>query len=149
MFESKLSYEWPLPAAMREPGARYWRMVSLTWTAPWFMMSIHWPKSELSQSFLIGNDVEVVNALRSIRGEGMLESLACCMPARKVDRLVWSMLDLAEVWMGTEPGDDHLRPGCFDQSHRALGGPLFEPTPRFERSHLVARVGEPVCAPPT
>jgi hypothetical protein len=148
MFESKPSYEWPVPAAMREPGAMYWRMLSLTWTTPWFMMTIHWPKDELSQSFLIGNDLELVSALRSIRGKGTLESLACCVPARKVDKLVWSMHDLVEVWMGIEPGDTHPRPGCFDQAHRALGGPLFEPTPRFERSHFVARVGQTVCAPP-
>lgn len=147
MFESKPSYEWPVPTAMREPGAMYWRMVSLTWTTPMFIMSIHWPKSELSQCFLISNEHDLVNALGSIRGDGILESLACCVPAREDEQLVWSMQQLTEVWLGIEPGDDLLKPVCFDHEHRPLGGPLFEPAPKIECTRLVARVGEALCAP--
>src|SRR4051812_22402025 len=105
MFESKPNYEWNVPEFMREPESTYWRMLSLTWLMPWFVMSVYWTKTELLQSFVVGSDVDLVSALRSMTGRAKLVSLSSCISKHRPAHVSWSMLELHEVWMGVAPGD--------------------------------------------
>ena len=146
MFESKPNYEWDVPTFMREPESTYWRMVSLTWAMPWFVMSVHWEKTQFLQSFLIGSDLDLISALRSMTRRAKLASLACCLPEHRPDGVSWSMLELTEVWMGVEPGDANLRPLCLDREKRAFGGPALDELSAVTLSKLVARVGDTIPA---
>ena len=144
MFESREHYEWDVPAPMREPGVSYWRTVTLAWTMPWFLMVIRWSAEDAIQSFLISNDRDLVSALRSIQGRGVLEFLACCRPEIQERGLVWSMRDIQEVWLGGDVSQHAFHTVLVDLERRCITGSSCEFVSDVTLTHLVARVGDVV-----
>ncbi len=142
MFESHENYKWNVPAPMREAGVQYWRTVTLAWTMPWFVMAIRWSKEDALQSFLISNEHDLVSALQSIGGRGVLEFLARCDPAFDEAGFSWSMTYILEVWLGGDIAEHTMRAVLIDREHRSISGPSFESGPGLERSRLIARVGD-------
>ena len=149
MFESREHYEWDVPAPMREPGVSYWRTVTLAWTMPWFLMVIRWSAEDALQSFLISNDRDLVSALQSIHGRGVLEFLACCRPEHQERGLVWSMNDIKEVWLEHDVPHHAFHTVLIDREQRTLAGSSCEFVPDIALKRLVARVGDIVVAPIT
>jgi hypothetical protein len=147
MFESRKSYEWKVPAPIREAGVTYWRTVALAWTMPWFVMAIRWSAEDAIQTFLISNDSDLSSALQSIKGRGVLESLACCLPNYREPGFAWSMIDIDEVWLGRRLSDSALCTVFVDRERRTIIGSSLEQVPGIALTILVARVGEVVHSP--
>lgn len=112
MFVSHPEYEFPIPAALGEPGSQHWRMMELGLHAPWFLLSVEVvdpdvPDLGFTRTLCIAWENDLAEVLRPIDAD-LVRGIVCMMPAWQSPTGQWWSREIREVWVYSSPRGKHV-----------------------------------------
>lgn len=151
MFASQPEFQFNIPLGTAVPGTKYWRALTTTVNAAWYILRVVVTDGAESRSvtLLFWWDTDLVKAINQLAPE-RIESLICVLPSRHGGPLGRpTSIDIAEIWEVERAAEheDHLL--LVDRNGDERMGMMAEICDRrMPRSRLLARVGDPrgACA---
>jgi len=112
MFVSHPEYEFPIPAALDDPGAQHWRMVELSLHAPWFLLSVELvdldePDLSITRTLCIAWEHDLADVLRPLDAD-RVKGIVCMMPAWQSPTGQWWAREVREVWLHSSRSGEHI-----------------------------------------
>lgn len=112
MFVSHPQYQFPIPAALEDPGVQHWRMVELTLHAPWFLLSVeivdqNEPDLSITRTLCIAWEHDLTDVLRGL-DPTRVKGIVCMMPAWQSPTGQWWSREIREVWLYSSSSGKHV-----------------------------------------
>jgi hypothetical protein len=146
LFASQPEFRFNIPLGPAVPGTMYWRALTTTVNAAWYILRVVLAEGAQSRSvtLLFWWDTDLVKAIDQLAPE-RIESLICVLPSQDGSTLGRpTSIDIAEIWEVERSADheDHLL--LVDRNGDERMGMMAEICDRrMPRSRLLVRVGDP------
>ncbi len=143
MFVSMPDSAFVVPIGMGPKNAKYWRMLSLTTGAAWFVLSVRGSADRgLLTTFLLVWDDDVIELLE--RKEWIVESLQGMIPGRRGADRGLSCIQIREIWRARQADSDAEDCVVFiDAAGTHRSGVFLDPVSEVVGAELVAKVSAP------
>jgi len=141
MFVSMPEYQFEVPPALAPANAKYWRSLSISTSAAWFVLAIRSRDAQaVSHTFLLAWDVDLVHVVKS--QDVLIESLMFVGQHVRGPNRGWFSQNIREIWEATHSAEaDNPCVVLVDENGLERSGPFMDPTSGMVRDRLVARVG--------
>ena len=141
MFVSLPQYKFHVPAGLADPGASYWRALSVSTSAAWFVMSLRErQKDALSTTVLLAWDTDIGDAIRSM-GEVDVESVLVVASHVQGESRGWFSKQITEIWEASDPRNPGFPCVLFvGEDGTEYSGHFLQDGARVKRARLIARV---------
>lgn len=101
VFVSEPHFEQRVPPALLPPGGRSWRVVELSLSVPWFIVTLKNCADHCLRKLMVAYESDL---LELIRMEGaQIRAIHKVTPPKQPNK-EWAIDPLQEVWMATTPG---------------------------------------------
>lgn len=143
MFLSLPHYEFQMPAGLREPGSRHWRVVEMPLHAPWYLLTVVQPvPADMdwapSHTLCIAWDADLVDAIKAVEAV-RIRGLVAMIPAWASSTGQWASRQISEVWVdGDESGKVVTLLDCAGKQLKS--GMLVEPRKEGGCGELLLRL---------
>ncbi|MBL8279762.1 MAG: hypothetical protein JNL93_24060 [Pelomonas sp.] len=112
MFVSRPEYEFPIPAALDQPGTQHWRVIELSLHVPWYLLSVEIadeddPEFVITRTICIAWEFDLADVLRDLDAKRVL-GIVCMMPAWQSPTGQWGSREIREVWLCRSDSVEHV-----------------------------------------
>ena len=141
MFVSRSVDRLPLPTELSKAGIDYWRSLTLSTPAAWYVLTVRPPTIHHQQTtILLHWDEDLVGCIASLDAD--IASLLCITPQPR-DGLEdgWRSINVAEVWLGVELDQHEQR--CIvlvSNTGQEHTGDFADSQTRVLKTKMVARI---------
>jgi hypothetical protein len=141
MFVTRSVDRMPLPTELAKAGIEYWRSLTLSTTAAWYVLTVRPPTKHHQQTtILLHWDEDLVGCIESLDAD--IASLLCITP-QPLEGLEdgWRSINVAEVWQGVELDQNEQR--CIvlvSDTGQEHTGHFSDSKRRVLKTKIVARI---------
>jgi hypothetical protein len=141
VFVSHPVHEFTVPVQLGHPDARYWRALSLSLNAAWFILSTRMRDAEQTQAtVLLAWEADLLEALDAPDTD--IDSLQAMLPTSGMSQDGPVCVTIKEIWDGFERGSTEEQCVVFiDSDGERRTGPFLEINPNAVRADLIACIG--------
>jgi hypothetical protein len=141
MFVSMPEYQFEVPPALAPANAKYWRSLSISTNAAWFVLTVRSRDPQaVPDTFLLAWDIDLVNVVKS--RDVVIESLMFVAQHVRGPNRGWFSQQIREIWEATDTAEgDNPCVVLVDENGLDRTGPFMDLTSGMVRDRLVARVG--------